>query len=230
MKIGICDDHIEECNTIRNYCIELDQTDIILYPSGEHLLNSPELNTLNLLFLDIELTGITGIHVKNILEAVCSTTLIVFTTAHQELMPNAFGHNVISFLSKPCTKHAIEYCINKAAYLTNEFFPITVNDKISVPCKNILYLHSEQKYTVFYVTGGKNYSTRKAMKEWAEELKEFHFCPISRSAIINLKHFRYTKNKHAVLNENISLPVSRRYLQPLTDKYDSYLKHLIQYQ
>lgn len=218
MKIGICDDQTIEAEIIKKYCQNLGYENIYLYTSGEDLLNSPELSSINLLFLDIKMRGISGIEVKNKLEQTNSSILIVFCTTHKELMQNAFGRNVISFLNKPCSRYSIEHCIKKAAHLTKEFYPVNISKTVAIPCGDIIYLHAEQKYTIFYTRKGETYSTRKPMKEWAMELDKFGFCPISRSSIINLKYYIKTQEKQILLCDNISLPVSRRYLPILKEK------------
>lgn len=230
MKIGICDDIREEREQAKRYCQKLGYNDIALFSSGEELLNCTDLSMLNLLFLDIEMEGISGIDVKNKLEQTNPSTFIVFCTTHQELMPNAFGRNVISFLTKPFDQRPIEQCIKKAAFLSKEFYPISIDEKTAIPCKDILYLHAEQKYTIFYITNGKTFTTRKSLKNWAEELEALGFCPISRAAVINLKHYIKTNNKQVFLYNDIVLPISRRYLQILEKKFDEYILHMMKFE
>lgn len=222
MKIGICDDQFSEREQIKTICSTLGYSDILLFSSGEALFESTYLPAINLLFLDIELDGISGIEIKNQLELSNPATFIVFITTHQELMPDAFGHNVLSFLTKPLSEHSVIRCIKKAAYLMKDFYKVVINTNTTLLCKNILYLHSEQKYTVFYTTNGETYVTKKSLKEWKTELENLGFCPVSRSTIINLKHFKMIEENRVFLSPNISLPVSRRYMQLLKEKSVSY--------
>lgn len=223
MKIAICDDIMEERTRIQNYCKNLGYTDLTLYSCGEDFLNSPEISTVNLVFLDIEMNKVNGIEVKNTLERTNPSTFIVFTTTHHELMPEAFGRNVISFLTKPFTERSVKHCLDKAAYLTKDFFPIIIDEHFSVLCQDILYLHAENKYTVFYTTDGNTISSRDSLTTWKERLKEFGFCSISRNSVINLKHYKRTFQKKAVLTNGMRLPVSRRCLQTLDNNFNSYM-------
>lgn len=227
MKIAICDRHIGERKILEKYCQNMGYKNIFQYSSGEDLLASPNLSTINLLFLDIELMGMSGIQVKTKLEQSNSCTFIVFCTHRQDLMQDAFGHNVISFLKKPCSKHSVENCVKKAAHLIRELYLVTIDKTTAIPCRDIIYLHAEHKYTVIYTKKGETYFTRKPMKDWAMELDKFGFCPISRSFIINLQYYIKIKNKQTVLCDNISLPISRRYLPVLEEKYAIYkqMKH-----
>jgi DNA-binding LytR/AlgR family response regulator len=227
MKIGICDDAAESRKQTADFCRELGYNKIFLFNSGKELLNSPECFSLTLLFLDIEMCGMNGIEVKNILEQSSPSTFIVFLTSHQELMPNAFGRNVIFFLSKPLSKHSLEIAIEKAAFLTKDFVPIRIDKKTELLCKNILYLHAEQKYTVFYTENGESFLSRKSLKYWGENLDKLGFCSISRATIINLKHFVSICKKNVILRGNISLPISRRYIALLNEQFNSYMLHMM---
>lgn len=225
MKIGICDDIAEEREHIETLCHELGYSDLYLYASGEELLNSPELPSLTLLFLDIEMDGISGIEIKNKLEL--STTFIVFCTTHQDKINSAFGRNVIFFLTKPLTKDAVNSVIRKAAFLSRDFFQIRLEDSDSIACRDILYLKTEQKYTVFHTIDKGNFSSRKPMKSWASELSELGFCPVSRSAVINLKYYQRQDKNLIFLRDGITIPISRRYLQLLKEANNSYAQHLM---
>ena len=227
MKIAICDDVIEEQNELQTFCQRLGYFDISLFSCGEDFLNAPDSSQFHLLFLDIEMKDMTGIEVKNILEKSSPFTLIIFITSHNEQIKDAFGRNVISFISKPFSEISIRHNIEKAAYLSHNFLPVKIDDNIAVPCEEILYLCSEQKYSIFHTKNGNSFSSRKSMKEWAKELEEFNFCPISRSIIINLKHYKKIQEKKVILHNGISFPISRRYTNLLKQKFDEYVLNML---
>ena len=227
MRIGICDAIAAEREQIKKYCQKFGYDHISLYPSGTALLNSTELPRLNLLFLDIELGNISGIEIKKKLEQTSPCTFIVFISFHRERMPDAFGYNVISFLTKPLKESSIQQCIKRAACLSMDFYPVTVNEHTHIPCKDILYFHAEQKYTVIYTTDGKTFITRRSLKDWTIELEKVGFCAISRGTIINLKHYIKTNKEQVLLHNDILLPISRRYRQLLGEKFNNYILHMM---
>lgn len=75
----------------------------------------------------------------------------------------------------------------------------------------------------FYHTNGESYISRDSLTDWNEKLKEFGFCPISRNSIINLKYYKKTYQKQAILSTEIRLPISRRYLQTLDETFRCYM-------
>lgn len=227
MKIGICDDIAKEREHAEALCQSLGYSDLYLYSSGEELLQSPELSSLTLLFLDIEMGGMSGIEVKDKMELSVPTTFIAFCTTHQDKINNAFGRNVIFFLSKPLTKDAVRGVIHKAAFLSRDFFQLEMDDKQTILCRDVLYLKAEQKYTIFHTIDNRELLSRKSLKNWISELTELGFCPISRSAVINLKHYRRQDKRQVFLSEGSSVPISRRFLQTLKEANDTYAKNLM---
>lgn len=226
MKIGICDDNEMEREQLKQHCVDAGYNDIVFFSSGEELLESTELTSLDLLFLDIEMDGMNGIEVKHTLEQLSPITQIAFCTTHEEMVYDAFGHNVVSFLRKPLSGHLVAHCLKRTAFLIKDFYPLAIDDETLVPYRNIVYLQSEQKYTIFHLKDGRTVSSRKTLKEWIKELEAYDFCAVSRSAVINLKYYIKTENKQVKLRGNISLPLSRRYIQPLTKAFNAYLLSL----
>ena len=98
MTIGICDD--EEiirwelkriCNQLlveRDLCCE-----IIEFQNGMELLSFSK--CLDILILDIEMSGVGGIEVKNRLQSLKRDVIIIYVTSHDEMMGEAFGLNEI---------------------------------------------------------------------------------------------------------------------------------------
>ena len=229
MKIGLCDDQSDAREHLKKHCCKLGYQDIFMFSSGEELLQSPQLTSLDLVFLDIHMEGISGIEVKERLEGMSPATLIVFCSAHQERMMEAFGRNVLSFLGKPAKEGAIKKCIVHAAYLKMDIHPIEINKDIVVSCGDIVYLQAEQKYTVFYTKDGISHLTRKSLKNWIRELREFGFCPVSRSAVVNLKYLKKLlyHDKVVLLACGDSISISRNYREELKEQLDLYHLHHI---
>lgn len=222
MRIGICDDCEEYLMLLSNICSKYNYTDIVLYRSGEELLKDKNCSKIELLFLDIEMDGQSGLDVKDILEHTNSFTFIVFCTSHIECMMDAFGQNVISFLSKPFTAHAVEQCIKKALHLRKDFYPIYIAPNTTVPCCNILYIHVEGKYSVIYFADSNTILSRKSLKEWKKELCTLGFCSISQSYVVNLKHVKKIEDKTLFLSNQVNLKISRRNVNEVNEAYRQY--------
>lgn len=90
MRIGICDDCEQDLILLKCICNKYNHTDITLYHSGEEVLKDKNHSKIELLFLDIEMNGTSGLHIKKMLEYTNASTFIVFCTSHVECMQDAF--------------------------------------------------------------------------------------------------------------------------------------------
>ena len=217
MKIGICDDNIEELNNIREICHNIGYANTISFSCGKDILEYKG-PSWDLLFLDIEMGGINGIELKNHFEHSNAATLIAFTTSHTEHMPDAFGRNVISFLPKPCSEHSVKMCIERASYILRDVYNIHTDDNITLISRDVLYMQAEQKYTIIYTTDGQAYHSRKSITQWSKELEHIGYCQISRAIIVNLLHYESMYNNEIRLVGGTILRISRRYLQQALNK------------
>jgi signal transduction histidine kinase len=67
--------------------------------------------TIDLLFLDMEMPGMSGLE---LLEQLKLTAQVIFVTAHTDYAVDAFEHKATDFLKKPCTLPRFEQAIQKA--------------------------------------------------------------------------------------------------------------------
>lgn len=89
VRIGICDDEKEVQKEIERLCKNRQGITVYCFDNAQAVLEIKE--KLDILFLDIELGGMDGILLKDILEEKEIVTMIVFVTSHKEVMEQAFG-------------------------------------------------------------------------------------------------------------------------------------------
>lgn len=221
MKIAICDDSQLEREIIKKYCTDAGEYNISLFSSGEDFLNCTE--TFDLLFLDIVMGQISGIDIMRTYETLHSQMMIVFITSHNEKSLETHGRNVIHFLTKPVTSEAIKYCINKVRIIFQKFQIVTINNT-NIHCGDILYLKSEPPYTVFYTLDHKNYFSSASLNKWEQFLKDFSFCRINRSYIVNFQNTKEIQLPFLILVTGEHLTISRRRGSSTFKEYKEYKK------
>jgi DNA-binding LytR/AlgR family response regulator len=219
MVIGICDDNTNELERLKEQCENAGYTDICTFTSADEFLEMED--KPGLLFLDIEMKGMSGIDLKDFLELSGIQTYIVFYTAHSEWMPEAFGRNVIGFLRKPVISREVQRCINKAIFLRKEYCIINL-DQTRLYCGQILYIQANGVYTTFICEDDKKYSVRKPLRSWEDELRDFGFCCPHRSYVVNFQHVESIDANYVTLKNGISLPISRRHAKKTRDAYKDY--------
>lgn len=103
MVVGICDDHAEERERIYKVCeVVLEQmgcpAEIALFEGASFVLQTSK--KPDILILDIEMPGMTGIELKEVLQSEEGATYIIFVTDHEEMMTEAFGVHVLQICAK----------------------------------------------------------------------------------------------------------------------------------
>ncbi len=223
MRIAVCDDlRIYIDDVIKNCQREFADECLTFecFTSGEELL-AVDLNS-DFLFLDIEMSGIDGIGVKDILEQRKCKTKIIFLTSHEERMVEAFGENVIGFLHKPLQQDSFLRIVNK---MKRNLYRATVEweneGKLYVVyVEDIRYIEAQDKYT-YIVTDEEKYLVRRTIKEWEKILPKPDFCRVNRSYLINLKQF--DKNE-IILEEGKKVRISRKNKETIMAQYMQYVR------
>lgn len=225
MRIAICDDQ----KLYRDDILKRFQDAFVgesmhfeCFDSGEELLRSDVVS--DFLFLDIEMGEIDGIQVKEILEKQALKTRIIFLTSHQERMVEAFGENVIGFLTKPIQEAALGVIVKKMRQaMQRELVTWDVAGKTyTVSAEDIRYIEAQDKYT-YVVLKDEKYLVRKSMKEWEEQLPERQFCRANRFYLVNLELFDKAKGE-ITLEEGKKIALSRKNKETITEQYKRYLR------
>jgi two-component system LytT family response regulator len=197
-----------------------------------------------LLFLDIQMPGVTGL---GMLEMIDEPPLIIFVTAYDEYAVKAFEKNAIDYLLKPVEYDRFVAAINRAferlssKELTKEYSAMIENlrkgtspwiDNIPVKVKGdivilkvdeILYFEALDDYVGIRV-GTKKLLKKQTIKDLEKKLNPSKFIRIHRSFIINVKSLHKVitdegGNYGVLLEDGTVLPVSRsgyRKLKSLT--------------
>lgn len=225
MRIAICDDQKIYRDDILEHCKSFfTQEDIVykVYSSGEELLTSGEM--FDFLFLDIEMTGIDGIQVKELLEQQSIQGKIIFLTSHEERMIEAFGANVIGFLRKPIQDEALLPIVQKMKqFIDRKTVEWEEDGRLyTVYVEDIQYIEVEDKYTYVFV-GTEKYLVRRSLREWETILPKSDFGMANRSCLVNLGLLDRVKSE-IVLDDGKRIPISRKYKKEIEEKYKEYLR------
>lgn len=225
MRIAICDDEKFYREDILAHCKHVLREASVIYrcfASGEELLNSGI--QFDFLFLDIEMTGMDGIQVKNLLEKQNTQAMIVFLTCHEERMIEAFGANVIGFLQKPVQEEKLLSVIEKMKlFLDRKTVEWEDNGKVYVVyVEDIQYIEAQDKYT-YVVIGEEKHLVRRSLTEWEELLPESDFARANRSCLVNLCLLDRVKSE-IQLRDGKTIPIGRKYKKEIEEKYKRYLR------
>ena len=144
MVVGICDDHAEERERIYKVCeMVLEQmgcpAEIALFEGASFVLQTSK--KPDILILDIEMPGMTGIELKEALQSEEGATYIIFVTDHEEMMTEAFGVHVLRFVQKENLEDKLPEALAQAIRMKRNNCIVHGTDS-----EKILYIYSDGNY------------------------------------------------------------------------------------
>lgn len=226
IKVGICDDEKlcreQVTNLLEQYFRKKGlQYELLEYESGMDFLDRGE--GINLLFLDIEMEGLSGIELKDDLQAE-EEIRIIFVTGHVEGMPEAFGKNVYGFLEKPLDAQKLEKYLGRVLEDMEEDRILVLKGlqgEIALRQKDIFYFVSEKKYSRVIGRKGEAFCDM-GLQQLEEMLGQKSFFRCHKSYLVNLGNISDASQSIRLKNGE-SIPVSRRKVKELKDAYLKYI-------
>ena len=159
-----------------------------------------EENPVDLIFLDIQMPGITGIEfARNI----SKRSLVIFTTAYSEYAVDSYEVDAIDYLIKPIDPELFHKAVNKAiayhslllkeekenieAGNTEYFFVKSERRYFKINYKDILFIEGLKDYVIIQLDE-QRVITRMNLKNIFELLPKHDFLRVNKSYIVNTKH------------------------------------------
>lgn len=177
-------------------------------------------NTIDLLFIDINMPDITGL---DLVRSLGEKPMIIFTTAHKKFAIDGFELDAVDYLLKPISFERFSKAVSKATEFfeyrkkptTEEIENLFVYSEyrmIKIPLTDIEYIESLEDYIRINLTTGKPIMTLMTMKKVLEKLPASKFKRIHRSYIVAADKVKSIQNRKARLSSPVELPISDSYL------------------
>jgi len=214
MLIGVCDDEKIYRNLVLEqlgrYGSENDLSlEILEFESGEELMSQER--ELDLVLLDIEMQGISGMETAHQIQERSEDTLIIFLTGHKEMMQESFEVNAFRFLLKPLLYNDLERCMKAVRKELDKGRVILNLDGMQkvVLHKSIIYIEADGKNTIVR-TMDSSYLTRNTMIEWEDKLSKIYFVRCHKTYFINLAYVDEVNKEYIILQNKERVAISRR--------------------
>lgn len=111
LRCLLLDDELPGLTYLKMLCEQLEGVEVVkAFNDPQQLLKEAPGLQFDLCILDIELPGMNGLQVANILKDVP----VIFTTAYREFAAEAFDLNAVDYIRKPVTHERLETAMQKA--------------------------------------------------------------------------------------------------------------------
>src|SRR6478735_6321390 len=233
MRCLIVDDEPLALDVLENYIGKVPELELVgRCTSAMEALDFLNKNEVDLLFLDIQMSDLTGIQ---LLKSLTDPPMVVFTTAYQNYALEGYELDVLDYLMKPIPFDRFVKAVNKARDIyqlrkTNEEVQVSVeNDKsyifvksehqmIKVDFDDILYIEGLKDYVKIVCKTGRPILSLQNVRAIESKLPTKRFQRVHESYIVSLDNIDFIRRgRITILDKEI----------PIGDSYkDAFMKFL----
>lgn len=246
MRVIIIDDELPARKKIRTFLADKPTIEIIGEASnGLEAVNLIEELRPDLIFLDIQMPGLTGFEVLQALDKTIMPA-IIFTTAYDEYAVKAFEVNALDYLLKPFDEERFQKALervnkqntqnNQYNQLTNLLLELkkqpnylqrllikTAGKIIFIKTDEIDWIEAEEKYVQIHV-GKDKYLYRETMNALEQQLNPEIFVRVHRSYIVRIDFIKelvpWSHGDYLlILQDKTELNLGRNYRDKFLGKY-----------
>ena len=181
-----------------------------------------ENNKIDILFLDIDMPGLSGVELRKKANQVPAC---IFITSHPEFAVESFELETLDFIVKPLKLDRFEQTVrritdffdikNKATLFESSIGGDVIyikegHEQTKVKLHEILYLEALKDYTLI-ITPQKRHCVLSSIGTLLKENHFQSFIRIHRSFAVQKQFIHKINTQEIILNNNISIPIGRSY-------------------
>jgi len=171
-------------------------------------------NTIDLIFLDINMPDMSGI---SLAKSIPKTSKVIFTTAYREYAVDGFDLQAVDYLLKPIALERLVQAVQKyrlentSIQESEKDYLVVRSDRkmIKINFADILYVESLSDYVKLH-TSNQSIITRETITALEAKLPSKAFIRIHRSFIVSINAISSYTNEYVEINDS-SLTISRSY-------------------
>lgn len=213
MNIVICDDRESDAlaakEVIKRTAQELHiKTEFDIYSNAADVERKLLINKepADILILDIDMPGISGLELAERLRTADSKLIIIFLSAHEEFVFKAIEFQPFRYIRKMRIKTempiAIQAAVNVLEISSDKPIVLCMGDgEISVMISEIMYFEAEKHKTYIYLKNGNFIHARLSIAELLQLISKESFIMIHRSCVVNVDYIKNIQNCLLILKK-----------------------------
>lgn len=224
--IIVDDDEIDRL-TVLSFAKKFPVLDILgVFESAEDALPFIEEQKVDILFLDIDMPGLSGIEFR---KKTIEIPVCIFITAHPEHAVESFEIETLDFIVKPLKLDRFAQTVSRIEEfmeikLKASLFEASIggdtiyikegHEQTKVKLHEILYLEALKDYTLV-ITDKKRHCVLSSIGNLLKEDHFQSFIRIHRSYAVQKQFIQKINSTEIILNNNVAIPVGRSYKENL---------------
>lgn len=232
INIAICDDDITEVKYISAIVgkwakMNYKTAAITAFDSAESFLfQYADDKSFDILLLDIQMKNMNGVELAKQIRLDNEMVQIVFITGFPDFMAEGYEVSSLHYLMKPVSEQKLFEVLDKACSKLNKTEKSLLlkadGETVCIPVGSILYLESFA-HTVEITTGKGKIKAGLSISELETELGD-GFVRCHRSYIVGLKYIKRITKTEVILDNGISIPLSRRLYNKMNQSFIRFFK------
>jgi DNA-binding LytR/AlgR family response regulator len=219
MNCIVIEDQPPAQRILKKYLEDLDSIQLLeIFSDPVKALGYLQENTVDIIFLDINLPKLSGI---DLLKSLSSKPQVILTTAHSYYALDGYELDIVDFLLKPFSFERFLKAIGKLEWKSRNKFQMSLPtrreyfikvgyDHIRINFEDIIYLGADGDYCEIVIPG-KKYVSSEPLKRWIEMLDGEVFFRIHKSYIINLRKIVKVNGTSVFLQDKVEIPIGRNF-------------------
>ncbi|WP_394918964.1 LytTR family DNA-binding domain-containing protein [uncultured Robinsoniella sp.] len=191
--------------------------------NAKSLISLVESTPISLIFLDIDMPGFNGLEAGEYLFKNKHNREIVYVSGFENYVFDALKCYPFNFVRKSHMQDEIPKTIENFIGIYNtdtKFINIRSGYRsLRVLVKDILYISKSGRKTCVIILNGDPIYTWESMSEIAKSCLDVGFTRISKDRIVNLKYVESLDKVEVMLNNGITLPLSKEWLESSVQQF-----------
>lgn len=237
ISIAICDDDKEVIDQIKERISKYStahsvEFDVHSFRCGEKLLET-DMN-YDLIFLDIEMSGIDGLKTAQAIRQIDRRSRIVYVTSHSEFALRSYSVHPFDFVLKPFEDERIDNVLDELMrYLAeNSEKDVVIQLKgedgpLLLTLKNIYVFEYTGNRRITAYTKSETYRIRGSLSDVFALINSESFVSPHKSFIINMEHIDKLNNFTLYTTNGLEIPVAQKKLKEFHNEFSRFIKHYI---
>ena len=197
------------------------------FKSGDEFLSTFSPDKYDIVFMDIFMSGISGVETAQKIREKDSRVILIFLTSSADFMPDAFSVHAFHYILKPYQKDAIFTCLEDAflQFPTPEtIISFSVNAiELHIPASQIVCVMADSHYTWVMERDGQIHHPCLSFGTFSKQLAtDNHFLLVSRGVLCNMDDIKAFTPDGCLLSNGKTVPVTIRNARRLEQTWRDY--------
>ena len=231
-RLAICEDDGLLCEEVQSLCHDILEEDgipheITAFSTAQELecFLEEKGQPFDLLILDIQMEGMTGMELAQALRRRGDRVSIIFITGCGDYLPGGYGVQPIHFLLKPVGREALAGALRTDWSLNHRAKTVVLrfgSKTATLPLSEIRYIESYNHNIVVHQTeGDRTYFL--SLRDFEKQMPRGQFCRCHNSYLVNMAYVVEIGRTELSLRGGIRLPIGRAYYKTLQSAFVRYI-------